>query len=133
MSTFKYYNANVLLGTKQLNWETATLGCLLVTSDYAALPTDLYVSHIPSSSIIVRSGALTGANIVKGVYSAVVPTFAALLSPLIAVAVILYQNTGTDSTSPLIYYSSDGIGFPFKPIGANYAVAFDQANGGWFS
>lgn len=133
MSTFKYYNANVLFGTQQLNWRTANIKCLLVTAGYAKLPTDVYVSQIPNAAIVARSANLVGCDIIKGVFTGTVPQFSALAGAVPIVAMVLYQDTGLDTTSPLLFYSSDGVGFPFIPAGVNYFVGYDQANGGWFS
>lgn len=133
MSTFRYDNASLLFGTKQLNWETANLGALLVSAGYGALKgTDTLVSDIPPAAIIARSGLMTGCVIQNGICAGLIPQFNALVAAVACVGLVIYQNTGNDATSPLIYYSSDGLGFPFLPVGINYYVTYDQSNGGWF-
>lgn len=133
MSTFKYDTAAVAFGTKQIDWLNDNIGAMLVGAGYSPSKAhDQYVSDIPAPAIIARSAQMTSMAINNGVFSGIVPEFDALLSSTEAVALILYLNTGTDSTSQLIYYSSDGLGFPFTPSGINYFVTFDQANGGWF-
>lgn len=133
MSTFKYYTASNAFGTAQINWLTNTICALLVNSTYApSQAKDQYVSDIPSAAIIARSAQLTSKAITNGVCRGLIPEFDALVSLLPAAALILYVNSSVDDSSQLIYYSSDGFGFPFLPQGLNYFVTYDQANGGYF-
>lgn len=133
MSTFKYYSASNAFGTAQINWFNDSICAMLVGPGYSASQAhDNFVSDIPSAQIIVRSGPMTSMAINKGVCSGLIPQFNSLVSTTIAAALVIFKNTGNDTTSQLIYYSSDGLGFPFLPQGINYFVTFDQANGGWF-
>lgn len=133
MSTFKYFSASTAFGTKQINWLTDNIGALLIDAGYAASQAhDQFVSDIPSQAIIVRSARMTSMAIVKGVCQGLIPEFSSLLASQQVVSLVLYQNTGLDTTSQLIYYSDDGLGFPFLPQGLNYFITYDQANGGWF-
>lgn len=133
MATFLYGNASQLLATAGLNWPTSTVWALLVDKTYSpAANKDVHVSDIPASSIIARAGPLTSMASTKGVCSGNVPQFSSLVNPLPAAAVVLYLNSGTDSTSQLIYYSSDGVGFPLLLQGFNYIISADLAAGGWF-
>lgn len=133
MSSFRYDNASLLFGTKQLNWETAVLSAALVSANYGALKgADTLVSNIPAAAILARSGPMTNCTIQGGVCAGLIPQFNALAATVQVAAVVIYQDTGNDATSSLIYYSSDGLGFPFLPVGINYFVTYDQSNGGWF-
>jgi hypothetical protein len=131
--TFLYGNASQQFATAAWNWTTLTVWGLLVNGNYVpSVNGNVNVSDIPASAIIARVGPMTSKVSTNGVCSGVLPTFNALLSSVPAVAIILYVKGGTDATSPLIYYSADGFGFPFTPAGFNYAVANDMAQGGWF-
>lgn len=133
MSTFKYYSASLAFGTKQINWLTDTINALLVGGGYAPSEAhDQYVSDIPSAAIITRSGNFTNKAISNGVCQGLCPEFLQLASATQCTSFVIYKNTGDDTTSQLIYYSDEGLGFPFLPAGINYFVTFDQANGGWF-
>lgn len=133
MATFKYGNALQQFGTGQFNWPAMTVKALLLSAAYVPRPnTDIYVSDIPASAIIVRSASMISLSMVFGLAKGIIPTFNAFLSVVPVAAVALYADTGVDSTSQLLYYSSDGVGFPFTPQGFNYAVAQDLAQGGWF-
>jgi hypothetical protein len=133
VSTFRYYNASVAFGTKQINWLTDNIGALLVGAAYSPSQAhDQFVSDIPSQAIIARSGQMTSMAIVNGVCQGLIPQFGSLVATQPVTALVLYQNTTLDSSSRLIYFSDEGFGFPFLPQGLNYFVTYDQANGGWF-
>lgn len=133
MSTFKYDTAAVAFGTKQINWLSDNIGAMLVGAGYApSRAKDQFVSDIPAPAIVVRSAQMTSMAIKGGVFTGLIPEFDALASETEVVGLVIYQNTGTDTTSQLIYYSDDGLGFPFLPIGINYFVTFNQSDGGWF-
>jgi hypothetical protein len=84
------------------------------------------------SGVIARSDVMTNKAETAGICRGELPEFLALASPQSAVGFILYIDTGNDATSQLLYYSSDGVGFPFTPAGINYFVGYDEANGGFF-
>lgn len=133
MATLLYGNASQQFATAQWNWPALNVWALLVDKTY--IPTinkDVHVSDIPASAIIARQGPLTSLAVANGICSGNIPQFSSLLDPRVAAAVVLYVNTGVDSTSSLIYYSSDGTSFPFLLQGFNYIVSADLAGGGWF-
>jgi len=132
MSTFRYYNAANNFGLGSWNWTALNVNAMLVSAAYGAQRTDVYVSDIPSSAIVVRDVALNTLSVVKGVARGVLPQFSALLSGTPVAGIVLYDKQASDAASQLIYYCSDVIGFPFVPQGFNYLVAQDLAAGGWF-
>lgn len=133
MSTFKYVTGAQLIGSAGLNLTTANIAALLVSNVYAPnANTDQHVADIPSAAIVARSDLLTATALTKGVFVGTIPEFDALLSPTEIVGLVLYHETGNDALSELIYYSSDGPGFPFTPNGFDYFVGYDQSNGGFF-
>lgn len=131
---FVYGKGRKALNSGQIDWLTASVQAMLVSAVYAPQPnTDQYVSDIPSAAVIIRDVALTGLGISNaGVCFGTIPQFVALTATAPVAAVVLYANSGTDSSSPLIYYSSSGSGFPFLPQGFTYVIGYDQANGGFF-
>lgn len=128
---FVYNNARQLLATAQLDWATANISAMLVSALYVPTLADKFVSVIPSAAILARA-VCTNVSVTNGIATALIPQFNSLLSDYICTAVILFVNTGVDSTSSLVYYSSTGNGFPFAPLGFNYYVAPDASAGGWF-
>jgi hypothetical protein len=130
---FVYYNARVLLGSGALNLLSASLNCALVTAGYGPLPTDIYLSAVPAGAMLARDLAVTAVGFrSNGMFYGTIAETAALLNPNPVVGMIMYNKLSTDGASPLIYYSSTGVGFPFLTQGLLYQVAYDQANQGFF-
>jgi len=132
VSTFRYANAASDFATAALNWVTCTPKVMLVDAGYVPNVAHQYVTSITPSAIAVRDLAMTSVAQTDGVCRGTVADASALIWPNPIVAVIIYASTGVDATSRLIYYSSDGIGFPLTAVGFNYSVAFDQTHAGWF-
>ncbi len=131
-NTFVYNNARHLLGTAGLNWPAQTATAALVNGAYSPSPSDVYLSAVPHGAVMVTA-IMTGLTVrANGACYGVIPQFNALTSGSSVVGLLIYNDTGDPTTSALIYYSDDGVGFPFQPIGFNYAVGYDQANGGFF-
>jgi hypothetical protein len=130
-NTFLYNNARSMLATGQINWPSCAAHAVLVNAAYAPSLADKFLSDVPSGAIM-QDVAMTGLAQSNGVCYGVIPQFDAFLSPSVVVALLIYISNGPASTSPLVYYSADGIGFPFQPLGFNYAVGFDQSAGGFF-
>lgn len=132
MADFLYNSARDAFAGKLIDWTLASTKGMLVSAVYAPLATHNFVSDIPPAAIAMRSSAMTANAHNAGVCSGVVPTFQSLLWVDPIVAIVIYVDSGDDTTSQLIYYSAGGIGFPFLAQGFDYFVGFDQSNGGWF-
>lgn len=132
MATFKYNNASAQFATAQFNWPAMTVKALLLSAGYAPALTDVHVSDIPAAAILGRSTSLTGMAQTNGVCRGTIPQLNSLVTAAPVIAIALYADTGNDTTSQLIYYSSDGSGFPFLASGFNYDITYDQIAGGWF-
>jgi hypothetical protein len=132
-SDFVYNNARVLLGSAQLDWTTAPINFAFVGLGYSPSKSHTSMADIPVDAIIIRDVALTSTAIsAAGICYGVIPVVEALLSDIQIVGMVLYSLGGDDASSPLIYYSSTGPGFPFFAQGFDYFVGFDQTSGGWF-
>lgn len=133
MSTFKYVKGAQLIGSGGVDLLTANINAMLVSRVYAPnRAADQFVAIIPPAAILVRTGLLTGLSLAGGVFSGTIPEIDAYLNPTLAAALVLYVETGNDALSTLLYYSSDGPGFPFPGQGLSYFIGYDQSNGGFF-
>ena len=134
MVTFLYGATSESLAESTLGaWESLVVWGMLVNASYVPrINSDKHVSDIPAAAILARFGPMTNQATVNGVCSGVLPQVDSLISSTPAAAIVLYVNSGLDSTSQLLYYSSNGIGFPLLLQGFNYAIAYDQQYGGWF-
>lgn len=129
---FLYNNARTMFATAQLNWPASNVNAMLVSAGYAPALGDQYVSAIPVAAVIVRDLQLTNLGVKNGVCYGTIPDISSVVTPYQVTALVLYIKGASDSVSPLIYYSSTGVGFPFNIQGFEYAVGFDEAAGGYF-
>jgi len=132
MTTQVYNKARYLFATGALDWATAPVHAILVNGSYAPAPGDTFLSDVPAGAIMQDVPVLSPGVLSNGVCFCTIPQFNAFTSPSAVTAVMLYVYTGNPATSTLVYYSDDGLGFPFQPEGFNYAVGYDQSAGGYF-
>lgn len=131
---FVYWAARQMAAGAGYNWTASAVNMMLVSANYAPSPSgDQFVSDIPSGAILLRDIALTslGVSLAGALYGSI-PLLESELFTDEVVALVLYYLNDSDADSPLIYYTSTGIGFPFFAQGFNYAIGFDQASGGFF-
>lgn len=133
MSTFCYNQARYEFATQQINWLTGAVNAALVSDQYVPSPTHLTMADIAPVAIIQRDAVLTGLGVVgAGICYGTIPPFNSLNSLNPVVGLVLYLKGASDAVSRLLYYSSDGIGFPFIAVGYNYLVSYDLSQGGFF-
>jgi hypothetical protein len=133
MTTFVYDNAANQLVAANWVWTALTVNIALVNGNYVPKPGDLYVSQIPASAFEKRDVPMLGLfQLGNQVCGGKPVDFLALTSTFPIVGVIFYIQTGNDSTSSLIYYSSDAVGMPFLPKGLNWTITYNQLFGGYF-
>lgn len=80
-----------------------------------------------AGATLVGHALLTGETFANGVYDAADVALGAVTAGSACSAIILYQDTGTPSTSRLIAFWDTGIGLPITPDGG--AVTIDWDNG----
>lgn len=111
----------------QLNWLTDTVKTLMV--DTAAYTVNLsvheFLSDIPSSARITTPVTLTSKSTSGGAADAADATFTSVSGPSIE-AIIIYKDTGTEATSPLLAYIDTATGLPITPNGGDIIVTWDN-------
>ena len=109
------------------NWLTDTIKCVMV--DSAAYTVNLSVhevlSDVGSSARITTPVTLTSKTSTGGAADAADVTFTSVSGPSIE-AIILYRDTGTEATSPLIAYIDTATGLPITPNGGDIIVTWDN-------
>jgi hypothetical protein len=79
-----------------------------------------------SSAVVGTPQTLASKTVTGGVFDAADVTFTALSGGTVE-AYVIYKDTGTPSTSPLIgYFDSVASGLPLTPNGGNVTLAFDN-------
>ncbi len=107
-----------------LNLSSDNIKVALVGASYAVnLATHQYVTDL-GANIIARSGNLTAVTVLLGIFNAAAVLYALLTGAAVDFLVI-YKDTGSDATSPLIYYIDTATGLPFTPNGTNATITWD--------
>jgi hypothetical protein len=102
--------------------------CLVSTASYTlSINTDQFLSDIPGGAIVATSGNLASKSDTLGVFNAATVTFTAVTGAAAAL-VVLYKDTGTGSTSPLIGAIDTGTGLPVTPNGGDITLTWDTGS-----
>lgn len=125
--------ANALYGlgrnkflTGDIDWVSDTIKLYLIdTNDYSvSIDTDEYQDDIGASAK-VATATLSGKSAALGVADATDTTFTSV-SGDVSEALVIWKDTGTPSTSPLIAYLDTGTGLPVTPNGGDISVTWDS-------
>lgn len=110
----------------QINWVADTISAVLV--DTAAYTVDLvnhqFLSDIPLAAR-TATAALTGKTAVAGVADAADTLFPTVTGPQ-SEAIVLYKDTGVETTSQLIAYIDTAVGLPVTPSGGDIVILWDN-------
>ena len=110
--------------------DTITIA-LIDTGEYTFDSTHQYRSDI-SDSAVISSATLSNKTTTNGVFDADDATFTSVTGAN-AEALILFQDTGVQSTSRLIAYIDSATGLPILPNGGDITVAFSSGSNRIFS
>ena len=115
----------------QINWMTDTVKVILVSTSAYTPQTAVhqYLADIPVSARIAGPVTLTAKATTGGAADAADCTFTSVLGATIN-AIVIYKDTGTEATSPLIAYIDTATGLPISPNGGDIIVTWDEINGG---
>lgn len=113
--------------TARLDWLTVNIRAVLVdTASYTLnVSTHEYLADIPPVARISTSGVFTNKSATGGAADADNVTFTAVSGPSIE-AVVLFADTGTEATSPLIGYFDSAAGLPITPNGGDIILQWDD-------
>lgn len=113
----------------QINWNTDTIKAMLIdTGAYTAnFSSHEFLSDVGTSARISGTVGLTltGKATAGGAADASDVTFTSVSGPSIE-AILLYKDTGTEATSPLIAFIDTGTGLPITPNGGDIIVTWDN-------
>ncbi len=112
-----------------IDWTANNIKCVLVdTNDYTVnLATHDNLDDIPSGARVATSANLTGKTSTDGVADADDVTFTSVTGDQ-SEALVIYQDTGTESTSKLIAYIDTATGLPVTPGGGNITVTWSNGS-----
>lgn len=117
----RYPHTGQLFLTGDFDWTTDPVKCLLIgTTSYAYSAAHRWRADIPTAMEIAVSGTLTGRTVVSDATGAAADaddvSFGTLTGNRID-ALVLFVDTGSRATSPLITFHDNGSGIPRYPSG----------------
>ncbi len=112
-----------------IDWLTDTIKCVLVdVQDYSVnLGSHEFLSDVPSGARVATSIALTTKTSTAGVAEADDVTFTTVTGDQ-SEALIIYKDTGSAATSPLIAYIDTATGLPITPSGGDITVVWSSGS-----
>jgi hypothetical protein len=108
-----------------LDLDSNTIKAALVTGAYTYSASHQYYSSV-SAAVIGVPATLTNKTVTEGVFDADDVTFSSVTGNQVT-KILLYQDTGTASTSPLIaLFDTAAAGLPITPNGGNITIAWSN-------
>jgi hypothetical protein len=132
VSTFLYRSAETNFTIGEWSWVDLPVHAAFLSANYTPDDSHATLEDIPSNAVILRDLEMTRLRYVEQLAKGVLPEVPSFQDSREVFALLLYTLGDTDAESELIYYSSDGTGFPWTPQGFDYGVAYRQENGGFF-
>jgi len=110
-----------------IDWDTDNIAVVLVdlasyTLDQA---THKFLSDIPAIARISITANLTAKTVVAGIADAADISFVSVTGNQ-SEALVIFQNTGVDTTARLIVYIDTATGLPVLPNGGNIDIAWNN-------
>lgn len=116
----------LLSSTNAISLDTDTIKVALVTNAYAQnLTTDEWYTSI-SAHVVGTPITLASKTITEGVFDAADVTWPTIASGSTFEAVVIYKDTGTAGTSPLLAYIDTITGFPLASNGGDITVQWSN-------
>ena len=111
----------------QINWMTDTIKVILVDTGAYTPQTAVhqYLADIPISARIAGPVTLTSKSTAGGAADAADCTFTSVTGASIE-SIVIYSDSGTEATSPLIAYIDTATGLPITPNGGDIIVTWDN-------
>jgi len=104
---------------------------LIDTGQYTYSASHQFRSDVPNAAVISTTN-LSDKTAANGIFDAADATFNSVTGAN-AEALIIFQNTGSNSTSRLIAYIDSATGLPILPNGGDITVAFSSGSNRIFS
>lgn len=115
--------------TGTISWSSDNIKVVLVdAADYSVnLTTHEFLSDVASAGRVATSGNLASKTTTGGIADAADITFTAVTGDP-SEALIIYKDTGSAATSPLIAYIDTATGLPVTPNGGDITVVWDNGS-----
>ena len=127
---FSVAKQEMLRGNTSLNLVTGNVCMCLCNSTYTAnVSSDQFFSNA-TSGLITPAAQVASVSITGGIFKCANVTFPSVASGNgTATQVVLYINSGANTTSPLIAHLDSATGLPVSPNGGDLTIVVDSVNG----
>lgn len=134
MSSALYTKGKEAILSGSVDWLTDNIKAVLVdAADYTVnTSTHQYLSDIAAGGRVATSSNLSSKTATDGAADAADITFSAV-SGDVSEAIVIYKDTGSAATSPLICYIDTATGLPATPNGGNITVSWSNGSSKIFS
>jgi hypothetical protein len=111
----------------QINWSSDTIKCILVDSGtWPPLPASQeFLADVSPSARIAGPVTLSGKSTAGGAADAADVTFTSVTGNSIEL-IVIYKDTGTEASSPLIAIIDTATGLPITPNGGDIIITWDN-------
>lgn len=121
------YKESMLSLNPSVDLDTDTIKVALVTASYTAnMSTDQYYSTV-SANVVGTPGTLASKTITNGIFDAADLTFTAVSGSQVT-QIVIYKDTGSGATSPLIARIDSATGLPVTPFGGDITITWDSGS-----
>jgi hypothetical protein len=133
MANALYTTAKNRFLTGALNWTSATIKVVLIDKSLyvADVTADEFLSDIPLAARVATSSALTTKTAVGGVASSDNVLIASVTGQVDAL--VIYQDTGSEASSPLIAYIDTSSGLPILMNNGSFNIQWNTGTAKIFS
>jgi hypothetical protein len=133
--SFDLATANIKVALVQISGSGSPYTANQASDQYLSALPGVTSTTSPSGCIASIAGNLTGVSVTNGIFGAANITFASVTFSQPVGAMVMYIDTGTVATSPLIAYmdSANYSGLPFTPSGASVPVSWPTGTNKIFS
>lgn len=126
MANALYAKGKEKILSASINFVTDNIRVALVRNTYPQnLATDEFYTSI-SAYVVGTPQLLGGKSVAAGVFDANDPTFMAVAGGDTLEGVVIYKDTGTAGTSPLLAYIDVITGFPLLTNGGDVPIVWDN-------
>lgn len=108
-----------------IDMDTDTIKCAMVTSAYTYSSAHQYYSSV--SGVVGTPATLASKTVTSGVFDAADVTYSSVAAGSTVAALVIYKDTGSAATSPLIaYIDTVSSGLPVSTNGGDIIVTWDN-------
>lgn len=129
MASFIYNSARGFFLTSGISWSADTINSCMVSGSYApaSSSTDDNLDDVAGGNRIGTPQTLGSPTTTSGIADAADITFPSVTTGSTATAIIIWKDTGTESTSHLVCYIDSYTGLPITTNGGNITVSWPSS------